>query len=383
MSRRGRPAWHPSEQNELLLRAALADGDEAVGAWHAFRSLAGPDYADVAGVQLMPLAWRNLSGIDPQLEDLELLRGAYRFVWVKNQVLLDFGAEVLRALHEAGIETMVLKGAALSLLNYRDLGLRLMVDFDVLVPTRAAANAISVLGRRYAPDPDEPDPASRIDVHHSAPFTGAPDQRVDLHWYSLWQSSPDDELWRAAVPIEVGDVSSRTLCPADQLIHVCAHGAMWQRAPILRWIPDAMAVMDSDPDLDWDRVVAQARREELTSTMTDALGYLRSDFGADIPDAALDGLRGARRSVTERVGRYSLTRPMNMFRALGIHWERYRRLKRLDPDAPRPPTFVAHLRRWWGHPTYRGFIAYSLRRVFKGRPGRVPPAKQATTASRR
>jgi Uncharacterised nucleotidyltransferase len=378
-----RPAWYPSERNELLLRAALGEGDSAVSAWEEFSEQAGPEYEDVPGLQLMPLAWRNLSEIDPGLQDLDLLRGAYRFVWVKNQVLLDFGARVLENLHGVGIETMVLKGAALSLLYYRDLGVRLMADFDVLVPRRSAPYAIALMRERYQPDPEVPDPAQRIETHHGTPFIDGPDRNVDLHWYSLWQSSPDDDLWRAAVPIEVAGIRSKALCPADQLVHLCAHGAIWQREPILRWIPDAIAVIDSGAALDWDRVVSQARRQALTSTMADALGYLVSTFDVTVPGWALEELRSSRRSVSERIGRHSLTRPTTMLWALGIHWERYRRLKRLDPDAPRPSTFASHLRRWWGYSTYRGLLAYSLRRAFTGRSVRGPPSGQVPTASRR
>ena len=52
---------------------------------------------------------------------------------------------VLRALEEAGIETMPLKGTALLLGNYESYGLRLMTDCDILVPTKQIPKAFDVI----------------------------------------------------------------------------------------------------------------------------------------------------------------------------------------------------------------------------------------------
>jgi len=54
-------------------------------------------------------------------------------------------SDVLVSFHRAGIQTILLKGAALILLHYKDPGLRPMVDFDILVPAGKAAAAIKVL----------------------------------------------------------------------------------------------------------------------------------------------------------------------------------------------------------------------------------------------
>jgi Uncharacterised nucleotidyltransferase len=362
-----RPAWLPRESHEVLLRAALGDRDQAVESWRRWSADATQDDVDAAALQILPLAWRNVSRFDDSLPKLGHARGVYRYVWVKNQVLLRFGARMLCELDRAGVGTLVLKGAALSVLHYRDLGVRLMVDFDVLVPRAMAPSAISVLRTELEPDPAAPPPEDRLAVHHSASFTDGPDRDLDLHWYSLWQSSPDEDFWAASVPIEVGGVASRSLCSTDHLLQVCAHGAVWQRQPVLRWVTDAMVLIASGDGPDWGRLVEQARKRELTLTMADALGYLASAFDAPVPEAVLRELRESRRTLAERVGRRAGTRPTTMVRALGIHWERYQRLKRVDPAAPRAKSFPAHLRRWWGHHTYPEFVRFAIGRALHGR----------------
>jgi hypothetical protein len=53
---------------------------------------------------------------------------------------------------------------------------------------------------------------------------------------------------------------------------------------------------------------------------------------------------------------------------LSGHWDRYRRVKRLDPDAPHPSSFAAHLRTSWGFETYRDLLKHASRRALGLRP---------------
>lgn len=358
-----RAVWLPNETQELLLHAALEEGELAVRAWDEWYSrteMLGADNADIA---VLPLAWRNVSRFEGDHPGLERLRGIYRHTWIRNQLLVRFGAQVVSELRGDGIDSIVLKGVALNLLHYPDDGTRPMADLDVLVPRERAADAIAVMRRTLEPDPDYPHPERRVSVHHSSPFTDGGDMEVDLHWYSLWQSSPDDDFWEAAVPIEMAGVPSLALCPADQLLQVTAHGAAWNPTGILRWVADAVMVIRNSPDLDWDRFVAQARKRELTPGLAGALSYLRSEFGADIPASALDELRGAPAPLRTRTARRVRERPLSALGVLALHWDRYRRLRSLDPSAPRERTFPSQLRVWWGYDSNADFGRHVVRRA--------------------
>ena len=72
-------------------------------------------------------------------------KGIYQLTWYRNQMLFHNMAILLRRFHNAGIQTMIIKGAALTLLYYRDYGLRPMKDFDVLIHTKQATAAINLL----------------------------------------------------------------------------------------------------------------------------------------------------------------------------------------------------------------------------------------------
>ena len=142
----------PSGDQLLLLRAALLGEDAARSAWARWREGHTIETADHVALRLFPLVYRNLErgGIDEA--DLSKLRGAYRAVWLRNQVIFDYTSGALRELAAAGIPTLVLKGVALALLDYRDPGVRAMSDGDLLVPWREADRAHAVLARAAGGD---------------------------------------------------------------------------------------------------------------------------------------------------------------------------------------------------------------------------------------
>src|SRR3990172_6475884 len=105
----------PTRAQELLLRAALLQGEPARHAWQHWRMQVNLEQEWDAGTyRLLPLVYHNLRalGVDDPL--MSKLRGIYRREWYKNQMLFHTIAEVLRLFHAAGIETMILKGSALT-----------------------------------------------------------------------------------------------------------------------------------------------------------------------------------------------------------------------------------------------------------------------------
>src|SRR2546422_8135768 len=122
----------PTWQQELLLRAALLQGKNSIEAWEKWKSSTDINQLDLGSHRLLPQLYRNLhvQGVKDRL--LEKFKGIYRRTWCDNQLLFHEVSALLRSLGDAGIETIVLKGAALALLHYRDCGLRPMNDFDVM-----------------------------------------------------------------------------------------------------------------------------------------------------------------------------------------------------------------------------------------------------------
>ena len=322
----------PTADQILLLRAALLDADTARPAWDRWRARNSPEAADSASLRLFPLAYRNLHAAGSDDPDLAKLKGAYRAAWVHNQLLFKLAAEALGALREAGIPTLVLKGIALTVAHYRDDGVRPMEDIDVLVPRHDFERAITVLrGVGWTAGRDSIPAGGLRAVHAQHLQHRVGGHSLDLHRYALAQAASDDAFWSAAVEIELWNVPTRALCPADQLLHVAVHGARWNPVPPVRWLADAVAIERSaGAGLDWDRVVGEASRRGVTTTVAAALECLVGTVGFALPDGVLERLRRAPKGVLERWAQRAALQPMGGGNWLPVILDDYVRRSRVD-----------------------------------------------------
>jgi len=369
-------------RERLLLEAALLDDEAARGAWEQWRSTDNLDDLDAGAQRLLPLLYRRLVALEVNDPTLSKLKGVYRRSWYRNQRLFHRVGTALADLHTAGIQTMVLKGAALSILHYRDRGARPMEDADVLVPIERAADAMAVL-RDSGWSPESLRPERLIGVRHAEALEDDEGLSIDLHWTALSQPSGDEALWTASVPAHVGGTATRALGAADQLLHVCLHGAAWettaraspQAVSHVRWVADAVTVLRSEPDLDWDRCLEQARSRRLTVALAGMLGYLRDGFAPSIPAALIEALEATPTSRLERAAQRAAMRSPSLPRTLMIERDRYLRLREVGGGGPgggrAPKSFPAYVRDHRDFERYGDLAAHWLRRLGEWRSRRV------------
>jgi hypothetical protein len=317
--------WWPTPDQRWLLRAALLDGEAALDAWQRWEACVPLDRVDAGSFRLLPLLYRNLSRLGVTSPVMRKLKGVHQHAWFKNQLVIAMVADALSALERAGVQTLVLKGVPLALLYYRDEALRPMADADVLVrPADAAAagRAMAAAGwisaRAWPPL-----------VIASTPFRNAAGRELDLHSHVSHEClSPDadDAFWAASVPLHVRGVATRTLGPADMLLHVLAHGSHWSAVAPLRWAADARVIITgAGRDLDWDRFVEHLEARRLVAFVDGMVEYLRDDLAAPVPDGVVERIRRGRPTRGQRIEHWARARP-GMARILTEHWCRYRRL---------------------------------------------------------
>jgi hypothetical protein len=315
----------PDARETLLLRAALGDGPAALADWERWRALVPLDDAPGDSVGLIPLLYRNLRRLGVDAAATARYAGVYRHSWAANRLAFRATAEVLAALGDAGIETLVLKGAALALGHYRDAGARPMSDVDVMVPRGRVAEARGVLATAgYAMTGSE----RELALGHSVPFVDARGRNLDLHWHisgEARQPGADEPFWRAAVPLAVEGVATRALAPTDLLYHVIEHAHASNNAH-LRWAADAVTVLRGG-GIDWARLIAHARARRMVLAVRAALGWLRDALGAGVPDAPIAELEAAPIAWVDRLeyhGRLSAN-PYSFGRILVRLWCQHRR----------------------------------------------------------
>jgi hypothetical protein len=352
----------PAELELLLLEAALAEGEQARGAWEeASRRVGSVERLEGENYRLLPLLYRNLSEHGVEGAGLGRLKGVYRHSWYVNHMHFRRAAEVLGSLERASVDTLVLKGGALSRLYYDAPGTRPMEDVDVLVRRRQVDRAIEVL-ERDGWKPSFVDPIeSKLRTRHSGEWRHPRGGKLDLHWSPLWQPTDEGPFWEEAIPLEIGGTRTRALCPEDQLFHLCVHGVSWNMRPPY-WAADAVMLMRSRGELDWERLVEQARANRLSLALEYGLRFLDEHFELDIPTAVLARLGAIPRSRAERLDhRLARAHPypgVNTLRS----WARYRRQTAQEGERPSLFGFADYQRQFWGLANRRELIGFLLRR---------------------
>ncbi|HEX5852357.1 MAG TPA: nucleotidyltransferase family protein [Solirubrobacteraceae bacterium] len=308
----------PTPAQELLLRAALISDERALGAWRQVRSLVEVATLDHATQALLPVLRKNLLALGEQDELLSLFKGVHRYSWARNQMLLAPMIPIVQALERAGTPTLLLKGAAFVADSRLDAGMRPMNDVDVLVPYERRREAIdALLEAGLVPVGGTPawyvaDYAPRFVPSHG--FRDELDRQLDLHWHVLHascQRDADEDFWSAAISIELLGARTRALCPADELLLVVLHGLRWNAIPTYRWVVDAALLCGGEiGEIDYERLVAQARKRRVTVALRAGLDYLRRVVGAPVPAETIRALRPLRPALLERVElRAQMTQP--------------------------------------------------------------------------
>ena len=363
-----RAEWLPTPTQELLLKACLAHGSESITLWNEWKSRIDLNDADAGSQRLLPHLFRKLTSEGCADADLEKYKGIYRMFWYKNQMLFNIGAEMLGRLHERGMRTMLLKGAVLSSAYYGTFGLRPMSDIDILVETGRALEALEVVQRAgFVPNPQIRLRYSTacVQIIHGFGFVNANNHGIDLHWHLLpeaCQRDADTEFWKAAEPFEFNGVHTHALSPTDLLFQVLVAGARWELIPTIRWVVDAMLVLNRT-QVDWNRIVAHAQQHHLVLPVRNALRYLQDSFHAGIPDrvlAMLDQLPTLR--IEHREFNYKTKNyERRLLGHLPLHWYGYRRLNRFSVAAALPIGFLRYLQQYWGLEHFWQMPLYALK----------------------
>jgi hypothetical protein len=275
---------------ELLLKAALFSGEDALEAWSKWRDAVDWEgHFEPGSFRLLPLLYNNLHkhGVDDSA--MGKLKGIYRQAWSKNQTLFHEMAKVIEFLQNAGIKTMLLKGASLSLLYYKNNGSRPMADIDVLVPLKQARLANELLQKAGWTSPL---PLTGLDLiyGHAIQLHNRLDKEFDLHWrpFNGCQDEYEKDFWDGAIPVKMANVDSMSPNPTDMLFHVIIHGVAWNPVPPIRWIADAITLINSDDfTIDWQRLINTAQKHHLNLRLKKGLQYLHDNFHPLIPPSVM------------------------------------------------------------------------------------------------
>lgn len=295
-------SFWPDEVQSLLLKAIFAGPDDALRAWEQWKDSFNlmEEHIDTGTFRLFPLLYRRLAGLGVRDDRLGTLKGVYRNTWYKNQHIFHDLKTIIGALDHAGIPSIVLKGAALSLHYYRERGCRAMDDADLLVRPEKIRRAVEVLeGLGFEATVELP---RAFDFEHAVPLKNSRGFSVDLHQYIMHEcchTDGDRDFWTAALKTEYDGLVVTILDEAAILLHTLIHGLRPQTS--IHWIADAVVLIRSmDSEEKWDRFITYAGDRRLAYQAGIALNYLAGAYCPEIPPAVLARLSEIPVSAVER-----------------------------------------------------------------------------------
>lgn len=358
-----------SSQQRLLLRAALLNGNDAIHAWTAWVANANIDKIDLGSHRLLPLLYHNLCLQGIAHPFMNTLKGIHRYYWYKNQIMFRNIGTLMSSLDKTGIKTMMLKGAALNLLYYKNIALRPMNDFDVLVPQEQTLEAISLLNKiNFTSVTYSEKDFTGI---HAIPFVDGGGFRVDLHWHVIstcLEKDADNDFWADAIPVHINDVSTRALNPTDELLHVCAHrGISWSPSN-LWWVPDALIILDKSPGIDWQRFLLNVRKFHLSLPLRETLTYIVEEFNAPIPEEVLKSILNERTTIGKRLEHKARTTPKALRGPFLEFWKHFSNYKRLSGKSNLTTLLIGfpdYLRKVWNIKHLRQVPLYALYKLMQ------------------
>lgn len=217
----------------------------------------------------LPLSWKGLesAGLAERIpaELAERWQAKIAPITERNAKRVAWTQRLLEALHEAGVEVIVLKGSMLAGEVYHDLSYKKMNDVDVLVRRDDVKETIAVLKELKFKGVGALFGKNELSAqsHHTPPYVSADLACVvGLHWglvSPLSSAKPDTAgIWKRRQAIQVAGAPAFRMSWEDNLLHLCIHLPFFKTG--LRELADVYnLVLHAGSTLDWEELGRRAR----------------------------------------------------------------------------------------------------------------------------
>jgi len=233
--------------------------------------------SESAAEKIQPLLYEELAGKQLLPQSIEgVLENEYQSSAQKNLFLLHELGNVINCLSQAGIEAVVLKGAALLENIYGNIAARPMLDLDLLIKKEQVPRAVQLLLEEGYHQDIEPQAGSALLYENELLLlkSGIKPIQLEIHWHLFdspyYQREVNlDWFWEQSSSVEFGNFRGRIFRPEALLLHLFGHLALHHSdQPSILWLVDLAEVLTAYKDLiDWDLVIEQAVEHHLVRSL--------------------------------------------------------------------------------------------------------------------
>lgn len=207
-------------------------------------------------------------------------------------------AATLKELTQAGIPLVVLKGWDYIHTVYGgDYSLRPCADIDVLIQPQDVKAAEAALTRQDFEPYEELWPGIRFRYGNAAyhyqrknKSLNTGDYGVDLHWglfniRYLDERVPIVDVFRRAVPLEVGGIPVMRLGVEDHILHAAGHRSLHHddAGELFRYYELAWVIRHAQPGVNWAMLFSRAREWGIRTALRSTLKDLEQLFPGTLP----------------------------------------------------------------------------------------------------
>ena len=282
-----------------LLEACLRDDGRAVEAFGKWRRFADPDRMEGRELRLTPLLHANMRRLGLSDQRLAWIGGQAKHIWLSGVLRRRKLLPVLDVLEGAGVDFVVIKGAALSARFPKAVGTRPMADFDLLIHrslVRAAMARLSASGWSGAVEAAFSD--ADLNRYHAIDLWESSGTYVDLHWRpaaSIATPRHAEGVRERSVAASLEGRPVSVASATDHLFILLCHTFDDDIERRSDWIADVDLLFRLVPPEEWDwRLFHRlAREHQLDRWIRKALATMQAVTGRPPPPGAFTLLGAA------------------------------------------------------------------------------------------
>lgn len=363
-----RNCWPNTDQQLLLNAILLPDDAAAYFAWESYIQKINIQDISPDSAAFLPLVYRRF--YQSHAAALQVSKSMYRHTWSDNQWKFSRLKKILLLLQAENIPVCLLKGVAMVAHSYRDAGLRLMGDVDLLVPRSQVKKTIHLLLLQGFTLNDHIDDIECLLSRVHAVFLTSPEGiPFDLHWYILVGSMIDQKLARYTYQLHQvywpGSTAEITVLGAeDQLLHTIFHGLQYNTYPTIRWIVDAVFILKKTTCFNWDYFFSQSRSLNIEIILYCAIHYLHGHCFFDFPSAVIDTINDYSPSRQERRYYKLMTeKPVRFLNIFQWVWHWHRRSATSENTLRLIISLPGFLKKYWRLKNGRQLFSHVIKKV--------------------